>query len=434
MRVLSAAVVVGVANAQLSAESVNSDFSVFKDRACDKSNFVEVTDFASLPAYGTGNACASGCEHADRCTGFEFSAANGCFYWFNGACSHETDLSPAVGATTFISTASFVPAPATTTTAKIVDRIPTTTVALAVAETTFEAMALSEDLYALKYPQQACQWNEYVEDLDWALHSTTSSSPESCAAACIAADDCTGFEVGSDSGSNYGNSPYCAFWFNDACSTPTNAYYGAVSVTTGEAIQVDTYTLTEPLDAFKEYEHRACAWSMYVEGEDWEFASKDSSDADACATLCLEAAGQGCTGFEVGSSSSLEYGDISQGYCAFWYNNTCGAHDMFTSSSDASTYVLVGSTGCGGYSQSHIFYVALLVAGLVTCIGVCCCCRRAMIRRRLAMRRAMARAQTAVRAAPGTAAVAAVTVAGGSRAVVYAVQVAEDQQEEPEKV
>lgn len=405
-------------------------FVAFRGYNCDVATFQANVDFQLAQNAGNMEDCMRGCEDADRCTSFTLSTnANGlptCTYWFNGKCSSVIDMEEAEGTTTtFVSTA--VLAAEVTTVAATTTKV--TTTAVAGIETTVEAATVSENVYALKYPQQACAWSDFVEDKDWSMESD-SNDAEACAEACIAHDGCTGFEIGSDSGPNFGNGPYCAFWLDGACSTPTESFYGAVSFSTGEEISVDTYTLTTPIDAFVEYSNAGCAWSGYVEGEEWAFANRDSDDASACATLCLEAAGDGCTGFEVGvAGNSDTYGDLTNGYCAFWYNSTCDPSDMMTSH-EASTYLLVGSKGCSYSYTQHLMYVTVAVFSLMACLGVCCCCRRAMIRRRLALQRA--RAVRARRAATGAAVAATVTTIP-SRAVVYAIR-AEETQEEPHKV
>ena len=419
MRTFIAFSALAVASAQ-----VPKGFTQYTAKGCEWAQFVEDTDWSKTTAVTVAD-CSRACVDAidDGCTGFEFgspSSGDYCTLWYNGACALESDMQEFTGyAITTFTAAKFAEVP------QIVEDEITTTVAAKVeteaavqSDTTVEAVTLSDSVYTLKYPQQACVWSDYVEDADWTMYDTESSDPVACAAACLVHEGCTGFEVGSDSGSSYGHSEYCAFWLNDACSTPDHYYNDAFSFSTGELIEVDTYTLAEPLDAFVEYENNACAWSYYVEGEDWEFASKDSDDAAACAKLCLESE-DGCTGFEVGSSTSTSFGDLTKGYCAFWFNNTCQPNDMLHYTVEASTYILIGSSGCG-YGSSHIFYAMVIAFAVMMCLAVCCCCRRAMMRRRLARQRAAARAVAAV---AGT----------NSRAVVYAVRV-EDVQEETGKV
>jgi hypothetical protein len=197
------------------------------------------------------------------------------------------------------------------------------------------------------------------------------------------------------------------------------------------------YTLVQPVDAFKPFENRACAWSFYEEGADWAFADKTSESPDVCAKLCLDSI-QGCTGFEVGASSaSSEYGDLSSGYCALWFNNSCTPDEFLGQRTDASTYELINSSGCDS-SGSHMYYFMLMAAGLMMCVLGVCCCRRAAIRRRLALQQQQACAAAgavAVRAPAGSSPIATVALEGhlGTRAIVYAVQV-RDVQEEPEKL
>jgi hypothetical protein len=343
-----------------------------------------------------------------------------CALWFNNACSAEADmltLNPsAYVAATFVRDA------------RPVDIAPPRTTTAAVATTT----VLSEGLYMLKYPQQACEWGYFTEGTDWAMYLQGTDDPSTCAAGCLASKGCTGFEASANAGGEYASGPYCALWFNGACAVPDESFSGFLS----GSVEVDTYTLVQPVDAFKPFENRACAWSFYEEGTDWAFADKTSQSPDACAKLCLDST-QGCTGFEVGASSTTtQYGDLSAGYCALWFNNSCSPDEFLDQrTDDATTYELINSPGCD-YSCSHMYYFMLMAAGLMVCVlGLCCCRRAAIRRRRLALQQAAVAGAVAVRAPAGTAPVDAGTLEGhrGTRASVYAVQV-RDEQEEPEKL
>jgi hypothetical protein len=277
------------------------------------------------------------------------------------------------------------------------------------------------------------------------MFSVSSSDAASCAAGCVATSGCTGFEVGSDSGPTYGDAPYCALWLNGACTVPDENFAGAFSIATGAYIEVDTYTLTLPLDAFTEYEHMGCLWAQFRQGEDWDFADKTSADAESCAKTCLDRADAslgGCTGFEVGTaatSASSVYGDLSSGYCALWFNSSCTPDEFLSqATSSASTYILLGADPDDGCGSSLMFYAFMLLLSMLLCIGACCCCRAAMVRRRLMMQQRLALV-AAARAAPGAEPSAAAvvvtshsTTVGAPRAVVYAVRIedsANDQQE-----
>lgn len=415
-------------------------YTAYPQRACAWSAFTQGTDWAFASTESDdATKCAAACDSTDGCTAFEIgpstSAAYGsvsyCALWFNGSCSSDDTFALSSGsytATTFEKDA------VVTATEVAKEEIATTTAAVTLRDSipqssTVEATTISDGLYVLKYPQQACQWNLFIEGEDWQFFSTESSDSTACAAGCVATEGCTGFEVGSDSGSSYGSGPYCALWLNGACSVPDESFYGLFSAMTGAYIEVDTYTLADPIDAFQAFEHRSCAWANFEEDKDWGFVSKDSADEEACAKLCLEST-DGCTGFEVGAVDTItEYGDLTQGYCALWYNNSCTPSQMLSQHTEASTYLLITADDCGG--SSHVYYFMFMIAGLMICLMACCCCRRAAMRRRMALRRA--RAAVATRAAPGTAPVASVSVEGqsssSSRAVVYAVQISDVQQE-----
>merc|ERR1712146_9130 len=109
------------------------------------------------------------------------------------------------------------------------------------------------------------------------------------------------------------------------------------------------------------------------------------------------------------------YGDISQGYCALWYNHSCGMQDdLLSQYTTASTYVLIDSSYDCGWGSYSSYYFVLMGTALMLCLLSCCYCRRAVIRRRLAMQRA---------AAIATRNTARSAAAQPVRAVVYAVRV-----------
>ena len=396
LRAAVAASVLGVVSAQNMPPAVEG-YSQYVQQACPWSLYAQGTDwdFAENVDSDKSDACAAACDSTNGCTGFEVGPATSssygktggyCALWFNGSCSSTKSDMIVLTASQAVATTYVRDAVDVDDTARV-----TTTVAAGELEmgkdaphaTTVEATSLSDGVYVLKYPQQACAWNDYQEGSDWEMYSASNDATD-CAAACVAKDGCTGFEVGADSGSEFGSGPYCAFWLNDACSVPDAAFWGGFS----GYVQVDTYTLVAPIDAFNDYEHRACLWSDFEEGSDWEFVSKTSEDPAECAQLCLDSADKGCTGFEVGSSSSMQFGDISQGYCALWYNHSCSVDDMLTQYTTASTYLLIdGSDDCGWGSYSSYYFIMMGTA-LMLCVLSCCCCRRAMIRRRIAMQRA----------------------------------------------
>jgi hypothetical protein len=82
----------------------------------------------------------------------------------------------------------------------------------------------------------------------------------------------------------------------------------------------ETAAAKDPLMLFNKFDQRACAWSDYIQGRDWTFASKASDDVASCAHSCVLTTG--CTGFEVGPSTSSAFGSVA--YCALWFNAKCG--------------------------------------------------------------------------------------------------------------
>mmetsp|Transcript_39241 Transcript_39241/g.57721 ORF Transcript_39241/g.57721 Transcript_39241/m.57721 type:complete len:437 (+) Transcript_39241:113-1423(+) len=430
---LSAAMA-GVATANLDGYTNNAN------RACVWSNYEENSEWSSTTTRADPFACAQTCDSTDGCTGFEiaFTDTGGyCALWYNGSCSTDSEMVDVnnMDISTFVSKSLPAAAPAEvkeTTTAPVAEQnaaeddvvveedpaVTTTAATTTAAASSATTVEVSDGVYVLMYPEQACQWASYTEGEDWKMYDAESNDPVSCAAGCVATEGCTGFEVGANGGGVYAEGPYCALWLNGACSVPTANFDGVFDTSTGEYVDVDTYTLTKPIDAFKEFENKACGWAYYTEGDDWAFMSKDTNDADACAKLCLDST-ESCTGFEVGSSEASGYGDLTQGYCALWYDDNCAPCDMIVTS-EASTYLVLDGAN-SHYSHTHFYYMALIGIFIMACLAACCCCRRAVIRRRLAMQRRIA------------ARIAAGATRTPARAVVYAVRV-EDEQEEPAKV
>jgi len=99
----------------------------------------------------------------------------------------------------------------------------------------------------------------------------------------------------------------------------------------------------QPLLLFEELPQRACAWSQFKQGTDWDFASMKSDDKEECASACI--ASKGCTGFEVGPHTSEAYNSIT--YCALWFNKNCNDEKNMLHLNPngyvASTYVMIES-------------------------------------------------------------------------------------------
>jgi len=98
---------------------------------------------------------------------------------------------------------------------------------------------MNDSIYVKRYVDQACQFNQYSSD-DWSFYVTnTNITPEECGFACYDYSECTGFEI-----SQYGSSksPYCAFWYNGACSIPnTYGYAPRYDITTYTIIDYGEY-------------------------------------------------------------------------------------------------------------------------------------------------------------------------------------------------
>ena len=255
-------------------------------------------------------------------------------------------------------------------------------IALKKTEKSFEDAAKKQPLLLFKaLPQRACPWSLYKKGTDWKFSSTKSDDKEECARACVAAKDCTGFEVGPHTSKAYNYISYCALWFNKKCNDETKMLqlnpqgyvattyimvksvtidvkeeeetpFGTIEVEEQKTFKPDeskehykpnheqsaetstTQTEHSPQEAgkgqekaakeqalqlFKALPQRACAWSSFKKGTDWKFASTKSDDKEACARACV--ATEGCTGFEVGPHTSKSYDFIS--YCALWFNKNC---------------------------------------------------------------------------------------------------------------
>jgi len=203
----------------------------------------------------------------------------------------------------------------------------------------------NDGIYVLKYPQQGCYWGDYEYGTDWTMVILGSSNPTSCASSCYTTDGCTGFEVGSNSGSNYENQPYCALWLNNACKVPDKSYYDT-------SFTVDTYTIVEPLDIFFKYSNKACSSVPLLTLPDY--------NPTDCAKACFDSGM--CDSFDM-------YNDV----CNIRINDGCTVDDLY-SSDGTDTYFPIDFN-----SENTINYyqlVMMIVGVFIIIITLCCCCAR----------------------------------------------------------
>ena len=213
--------------------------------------------------------------------------------------------------------------------------------------TTVPTTTTTNDVYVLKYPQQACIWSDYEYGTDWTMVILGSKDASQCASVCTNTENCTGFEVGSDSGSSYGHQNYCSLWLNNACKVPDHSYLSTT-------IQVDTYTISDPLDTFEKYSNLACLSLTLLKYSDY-------TPTD-CAIKCLDY--YDCNTFE-----------MNQNTCTLWTGEQCTV-DNLIEFSGRDTYFLIDDT----YSSFYLYVFLLLISVFLFCIGVCCC-RSAMLNR-----------------------------------------------------
>lgn len=248
-------------------------FTALAQRACPWSQYTKGKDwlFASKESDDM-EKCARACVAAKGCTGFEvgphtsnaYNHISYCALWFHGKCGDEKNmlhLDPSYVATTFVMVKTvMLDAVAREKTAfvdiqvesKVVyqpivskehyqlpqqtppkPQIVVSTQAspmpkehtsipsenepkqnLELPGATTDSKSAVTDFY--EYPQLACEFDQYKEGQDWKYATATSSNNvEACASTCLNTDDCTGFELGFESGR--GN--YCALWMSGSCST-----------------------------------------------------------------------------------------------------------------------------------------------------------------------------------------------------------------------
>ena len=215
-------------------------------------------------------------------------------------------------------------------------------------------------IYALKYHQQACFWPDYTENVDWSINLTGSSwNFQDCVNGCLSTNGCTGFEISQNSDME----PYCAFWYNGACSVPTSSYVET---------EIDTYTLIKLIEAFTEYNEMSCSWHSFTENIDWEIAQWSFTSVSNCAEICFDSSE--CTGFEVAEPGQCD-SPYENGYCALWYNGACAANEMSQTQS-ASTYLFSHDDTHESFVSRHCFSGILGIIILICCISWCCCIRR----------------------------------------------------------
>lgn len=277
-------------------------FKALPQRACPWSKYKKGTDwsFASMKS-DNKEECARACIAAKGCTGFEvgphtskaFDFISYCALWFNKKCNDEKSmlhLSPkGYVATTYVMVETI------TVDSKIEEKTPFGTIeveekktfhpseskehyhptakkhekseksikkeqkpkeAVEVVSTTSSASRFEE------FPQLACDFSQYTEGSDWKYTKTTADDVESCATACLSADDCSGFEIGIESV----RGPYCALWKAGACSTKKSMTAISVTLQTVSTFVLADYHSQEHvvIDGFAVVFLIACACALLV--------------------------------------------------------------------------------------------------------------------------------------------------------------------------
>jgi len=113
-----------------------------------------------------------------------------------------------------------------------------------------------------EFPQLACDFAEYTEGSDYMYTTIAHSAAESCAAACLNADECTGFEIGIE----VGRGQYCALWKAGACATETSMISIPPSAQTVSTFVLADYHYEEhvAMDGFAVVFLVACACAMLI--------------------------------------------------------------------------------------------------------------------------------------------------------------------------
>lgn len=258
-------------------------------------------------------------------------------------------------------------------------------------------------------PQRACAWSSFKKGTDWKFASMKSDDKEACARACIAAQGCTGFEVGPHTSKSYDYISYCALWFNKNCYDETKMLrlnpQGYVATTfvminsaTAEVVEEpkqenedhktmllqgntigETTLPASSVSHFEEFPQLACNFADYTQGSDWKYTDAKSNDAESCATACMNT--RGCTGFEIGVEP------VRGQYCALWNSGACASKQCMTvipaDTQTVSTFVLADYhyhkiAIFDGFSV--LFLVACACALLISVLLVGCICFRVLNR------------------------------------------------------
>merc|ERR1712032_1139988 len=283
-------------------------FKALPQRACPWSKFKKGTDwsFASMKS-DNKEECARACIAAEGCTGFEvgphtskaYDYISYCALWFNKKCNDEKSmlhLSPkGYVATTYVMVKTV------TVDSKIEEKTPFGTIEVEEKKTFHPSeskehynptakkhekpvskksteKSIKKELKAKEavevvsttssvsrfeeFPQLACDFSQYTEGTDWKYTKTTSDGAESCATACLNADDCTGFEIGIESV----RGPYCALWKAGACSTKKSMTAIPVTLQTVSTFVLADYHNQEHvvIDGFAVVFLIACACALLV--------------------------------------------------------------------------------------------------------------------------------------------------------------------------
>jgi len=282
-------------------------FKALPQRACPWSKFKKGTDwsFASMKS-DNKEECARACIAAEGCTGFEvgphtskaYDYISYCALWFNKKCNDEKSmlhLSPkGYVATTYVMVKTV------TVDSKIEEKTPFGTIEVEEKKTFHPSeskehynptakkhekpvskksteKSIKKELKAKEavevvsttssvsrfeeFPQLACDFSQYTEGTDWKYTKTTSDDVESCATACLNADDCTGFEIGIESV----RGPYCALWKAGACSTKKSMTAIPVTLqTVSTFVLADYHSKHVDVDGFAIVFLVACACAMVI--------------------------------------------------------------------------------------------------------------------------------------------------------------------------
>jgi len=424
-------------------------FKALPQRACPWSQFNKGTDwkFASMKS-DDKEECARACVAAKGCTGFEvgprtsksYNYISYCALWFNKKCNDEPKmlrLNPqGYVATTFVMVKSVtvelkeeVDTPFGTIDVeeqktfqpdeskehyKPIDERSTET-STTQTEHLSEQVAQKQALQLFKaLPQRACPWSSFKKGTDWKFASMKSDDKEACARACVAAEGCTGFEVGPHTSNAFDFISYCALWFNKNCYDETKMLrlnpQGYIATTfvmiksatvevveeekaggkeenkeeektmllQGNAISETTFPASS-VSHFEEFPQLACNFAEYKEGSDWKYTDANSGDAESCATACTST--RGCTGFEIGIEP------VRGQYCALWNSGACATKQSMTvipaDTQTVSTFVLADYHShkivlFDGFSI--LFLVACACALLISVLLVGCICFRVLHR------------------------------------------------------